>query len=326
MILSLPADAAVQELTTVLKSADARQFALALSVGRELQAAGVTQALVRTLEDLQPARQTLVLTVLADRADPAARPAVVGLLHSEHIAVRIAAIRALAALGDADSIHALLQLDRREWNGNIACSVGLPDVNDLSEYGSSDPGSAPRARGSLRLLLIQVSGRRRITAAVPLLLDSVGDSSQTIQVAAIRALGETIDAGQLTTLIDLHARFPSDETGRATHDALRVVCARFAGDETCGRVVVAALTAGTPDERPFLLELLALIGGPTALHAVGQAALDPQTQIQDAATRLLGQWRGADAAPVLFDVAKNSKNEKFRIRALRGYIRIVRTV
>jgi hypothetical protein len=38
----------------------------------------------------------------------------------------------------------------------------------------------------------------------------------------------------------------------------------------------------------------------------------------------LGEWMTVDAAPVLLDLAKTAPEEKYKIRAMRGYIRIVR--
>ena len=47
-------------------------------------------------------------------------------------------------------------------------------------------------------------------------------------------------------------------------------------------------------------------------------------QIQDAGSRVLGEWMGVDAAPVLADLAKNAPGDKYRVRAVRGYIRLAR--
>jgi len=73
------------------------------------------------------------------------------------------------------------------------------------------------------------------------------------------------------------------------------------------------------------LEILASMGGPTALAAVGAAAKDATPEIREAASRLLGEWMDVDAAPVLLDLAKTATEEKYKVRTLRGYIRLVRS-
>ena len=74
----------------------------------------------------------------------------------------------------------------------------------------------------------------------------------------------------------------------------------------------------------LLLEQLASVGGATALKTVVAAAKSSDDAMQDAATRLLGKWLSADAAPAMFDLAKTLPEGKYKIRALRGYVRIAR--
>ena len=47
-------------------------------------------------------------------------------------------------------------------------------------------------------------------------------------------------------------------------------------------------------------------------------------ELQNAGSRVLGQWMNVDAAPVLLELAKNPSAEKYQVRALRGYIRLAR--
>jgi hypothetical protein len=48
------------------------------------------------------------------------------------------------------------------------------------------------------------------------------------------------------------------------------------------------------------------------------------SELQDAGTRVLGGWMSADAGPILLEISKDPATAKFHIRALRGYLRIVR--
>ena len=66
------------------------------------------------------------------------------------------------------------------------------------------------------------------------------------------------------------------------------------------------------------------MGGARALAAVGAAAKDANPEIQDTASRLLGEWMTVDAAPVLLDLATTASDAKYEIRAMRGYIRLLR--
>ena len=66
-----------------------------------------------------------------------------------------------------------------------------------------------------------------------------------------------------------------------------------------------------------LLEILASMGGPTAVSAVGAAARVSTPEIREAASRLLGEWIDVNAAPVLLDLAKTAAEEKYKVRAMR---------
>jgi hypothetical protein len=74
--------------------------------------------------------------------------------------------------------------------------------------------------------------------------------------------------------------------------------------------------------KTVLLETLGAVGGTRALAAVVAAAKGSDSKLVDASTRLLGEWSSADAAPVLLELSKTVKGEKFQVRAMNGYIRI----
>ena len=69
---------------------------------------------------------------------------------------------------------------------------------------------------------------------------------------------------------------------------------------------------------------LGKVAGPKALDAVAGCAKSNDPVMKDAATRVLGAWPNAEAAPVLLEIAKNDTETKYQIRTLRGYIRIAR--
>jgi len=73
-----------------------------------------------------------------------------------------------------------------------------------------------------------------------------------------------------------------------------------------------------------ILETLNVVGGATSLEAVAAAARSSDGELRDAAYRVLGQWKSADAAPVLLELHKTVNDDRLKIRAIRAYIRIAR--
>ena len=72
-----------------------------------------------------------------------------------------------------------------------------------------------------------------------------------------------------------------------------------------------------------LLSIIGAVGGKKALDSIDTAIAGTNAELQDIGTKLLGEWMTADAGPVLLKLAKTGPKE-YRVRALRGYIRIAK--
>ncbi len=261
---------------------------------------------------------------LADRGDAAALPALVQAAARGPDRGRIAAIRVLGRLGDASCLRVLVAA-AIESNEELshAASAALAELPG-KDVDADLVARLATAQGKARLLVIHLAGQRRIAAAAAALVKAADDPDRQVRVAALTALGETIQAGDLPLLIARAGSLKEPEEAKAAVEALRAACPRMADREACARLLAAAITRSPVEVKCAMLEILGVMGGAKALEAIGTAARDADPKLQDVATRLLGEWMSPDAAPVLLDLAKTTTNEKFKTRALRGYIRIAR--
>ena len=94
--------------------------------------------------------------------------------------------------------------------------------------------------------------------------------------------------------------------------------------EACAATLTKALGTAPVDAKSTLLEILSDVGGMTALQTLAHAAIDRDERLQDTGSRLLGKWNGVEAAPVLLNLATKAPSEKYRVRAVRGYIGLAR--
>lgn len=321
MLSDAPASGA--RLSAALESADKHVFAIALIVARELPKAGLAPVLVAQLPKLTAERQALVLGVLGDLADPAARPAVVEAVGSGDRALRVAALRALATLGDAGNVGLLLAAAASQGDQEVA-EAALDSLTVLPGIDAAVTDALGSAAGRSRLVLMELVGRRHISAARPVLLKSMESPDAATRLAALTALGGIIAPADFSSLTGRLLASGSAEEQAAAKRALKAACSRRPDKQACAESLVACLAGATPEASCFLLELLATVGDATALKAVSAAALSPNEEIQDTATRVLGDWRTPDVAPALADLARRMANDKFRVRALRGYIRVAR--
>jgi len=307
-----------------LRSPDKARFAIGLRVARELSGRKATEALAAELPRATPRRQALLLLALADRGDTTALPAVLEAARSGEADVRTAAIQALGQLGDASCVPSLLE-------AALSADTGLSGtaLSVLADVPGRDMDDDVLARlaiaeGKLRFVLIRLVGLRSIGSAVPLLLKAADDPDAQVRTAALLALGQTIEPDDLSLLIARVATAQNPDEATAAVQAVGTACQRMPDREACAEQLVAALSSSPVAAKCRFLEVLAAVGGTKALQTVAAAAKDRRPEMQDTASRLLGEWMTMDAAPVLLDLAKNAPEEKYKIRALRGYIRLIR--
>lgn len=318
--------AGVPLLVEQLRSADARMFAIGLSVARELRVPEVDPVLEAELGTAAPARAAVVVDALADRGGPRARQVLAEL--AERRAgpreVRLAAVRALGRIGDAGSLAPLL-LVAAETDADLA-AVAKTAIADLPHAGVDQALRAKLsgADAATLPLLLDLVGKRRVAAALPDVLAALKSGEKTVREAALAALGETIDLERLNVLVEGVAG--SDDAGdsAAALAALRTACVRMPDRDACTAKLEPAIAAAPLGTRISLLEIVGEVGGRRALAVVDAAARSDQEPLRDAGTRLLGKWMTADAAPVLIELAKTLPDGKYRDRAIKGYLRIAR--
>ena len=316
--------AGVPLLVAQLRSDDKDRLAVGLRVARELAGREVTNALVAELGHAGPSRQVLLLAALGDRGDKNVLPVVLQAAKSGPAKVRSGALGVLKRLGnvscDAALLAASLESDpeiAQTAMGVLAEMPGQDVDNDLA-------ARLPKAEGKMRQVLIELAGRRRIVAATAALWQAADDPDAAIRAAALTALGSTVELDDLPAMIGRFVNPGKPEDAAAAQQALRTACQRMADREAAAAKLDSAMAQVSVAARCGLLEILASMGGPTALSAVGAAARGSTPETRETASRLLGEWMDVDAAPVLLDLAKTAGEEKYKIRAMRGYIRLVR--
>ena len=267
--------------------------------------------------------QALVVYVLGARGDKSALPAVLKMATSGSAHVRTPAIRVLAELGDASAVPVLLKT-AVESEGLLAAAA----AESLADLGGEDVDDRLESmlavsEGRKQRVLIDLAGRRGISSAMPTLLKLADSDDAEIRGAAIGALGLTVGLDQLSTLIDRLVSPQAEDVAAAAKEALRKACLRMPDRDAGAAVLIESMTGASLTARVDLLDLLGVVGGGVALEGVSASTGDADEAIQDAATRVLGEWMSADVAPVLLELAKTG-NDKFKVRCLRGYLRVAR--
>jgi len=315
--------AGVPLLIEQLRSPDRAFYQIGLSTARELPGSEVASALAAELAATSPDRAALLLHVLADRGDPSVLPAVLAAVKGENKPLRVVALSVVGKLGDASSLAPLLEVaadtDAEVAAAAKAAIVGLSDKQVDAEITSR----LDAADGTLLVALLDLVGQRRI-GATALVTKKLEHADQTVRSAALTALGATVGQAELGVLIS-QANGPKDPADEpVAQRALRAACLRMPDREACAAELAAAMSQSTAATKVNLLETLGAMGGAKALETIDVAMKTNDAPLQDAGSRVLGEWMSVDAAPVLLDLSKNGVDDKYKVRALRGYIRLAR--
>jgi HEAT repeat protein len=307
-----------------LRADDNDLFGVALRTSRELPGGDVTRSLVAELDRLPPARQVLLIRAIGDRQDAEALPAIRTRAADGPREIRLAAIHVLGRMGDVSAVTVLLET---AVSGDPvlapAAQASLTKLHgpavDAAIVTNLDRGD-PNARA----LLLDLVAQHAIASALPAVLKAADDPNEPVRLAAIKTLGRIIGLKELAILTNRLFAAKSPQETAALQETLKVACLRMPDRDACAGSLLDCLSNAPMASKRFLIELLGVVGGARALQGVSAAAESANEDLQDAATRVLGEWMSADAAPELLKLARTLRNDQFRIRALRGYIRIAR--
>ncbi|MFM7243595.1 MAG: HEAT repeat domain-containing protein [Planctomycetaceae bacterium] len=324
-------------LVELLQAPSQRLFNMGLFTSREFAAGTdrdaalayeVDLALLKAASSSGPLpadRAALVIDLLADRnaggASAAVQQALLESAAAGEPVVRMAAIRAVGRCGDAAAADRLLDL--AEQGDAAIVAAARQAIAAMTADGVDEQIVARLDAGTALPLVVGLIGDRRILAASAKVQPLADHADPAVRAAAIAALGSIVSLPDLGILVRRVARPRDDAEAAAATTALKEAAVRMADRDGCAAVIAEAIGSAGP-RAGVLVDTLADVGGATALATVAAAAKSGDQPLQDAATRVLGKWMTADAAPVLLDLSTTDKAGSYRGRALKGYLRIAR--
>lgn len=315
-------DDGISLLVDQLQSEDPKRFALGLKVSRELKGSEVAKSLAAELTTAKPERAALIVVALGDRSDAGLPETVLQAADKGNKAVRIAAVQVIGRKGNEANLAKLLELATGD-DAELSQAAKAAVVMLTGEKVNAEIAERlPSAQGKALATLIEIVGLRRMEATAEL-VKALKDSDKTVQGAALAALGASVGPKDLTILItQLKGAKGSD--AEAAERALQTACVRMSDRESTAAELASVMDGVPTATKASVLRILGAMGGPKALQTIASAAKSDDAELQDVGTRVLGEWMTTDAGPVLLEVTKSPIADKYRVRALRGYLRIAR--
>ncbi len=305
---------------------------------REFRAAGLdhvrtpaggsegTKLFAGRLPELDSSGQAALVSALADRGDPAARPAIVGLLKSSaDESVRTAAISALGKLGEPADLPLLMTyLSSKSAAEQAAAQATLTQMQGekITKALAAELSSCSHAT---KAALIDVLAARRASNELPVFLAASVDDDAQVRTAAMAALGQLGSADQLAAMLPGILKAQKGGERDAAEKSVAMVCSRIDNEDQRGTQLIKALDAVDMAQRDQLLSLVGRAGGKKLIDFVGQIATASDAERRKLGIDALSKWPDASTADKLLEIANTTKDSAERSQAFQGYVKIAAT-
>lgn len=309
---SLDDAAGIPALLDAAAAEDAGVSKAAKAAVSHLQGKEVETALIGMLKKPDEKARLAAIEIVAIRRTPAAIPALLVAAGDSSKAISSASLKVLGDIGVSTEVEPLLRMLAKNPQpsaleralSSVVVRSAKPDASSVviekALYGDLPNGQKANVTKKVKDLVNQ--GVFVIEASNGNFGDPAGGQVKRLQLdwkANGVAMKKTVAENETITL--------------AVNSAPPAVV-----DPLC-----AALPGAPGEAKLAVLRLLRLAGGPKALEAVRKAATDADAGTKETALRTLCDWQTPDALPDLAQLAKTAADEKFRILALRGQLRLI---
>ena len=175
--------------------------------------------------------------------------------------------------------------------------------------------------------LLEITGRRAMENALPMLLKYANSSDAKTRNAALGAIGTIGGDREAAALVKLVEEQQQMDDKRAdTERALLSVSSRRGA--SCAPILLPLTRSDNPSLRVVGVRALAASGGPKALEAVKSATEDENEQVREEAVQTLAAWpntcpEDGQAADPLLALAKIARKPEHQILAVRGFLQLL---
>ena len=316
-LAKLPPDALTPRLLAAFDDPDPAFAAIALTHARTAGGASETrQWAAKLTATADPVRKTMLLDMLAARADNAAQGAVAAHLADPDNRVAAAAHQAFLRLDtSAYAAHIPALLKRLPPEQLATVRDGLRQL-PTALLRTALLHAYPAFSATGKLLALELLKERRVTEATPLAIAALDAQDAETAIAGWRLLRETAGkdhAAPLTAKLLATAGCVTPEAQTTLASA-----ARRDASGAYAAALTQAIEFSSDAQKPLALETAARLGGAPLLKTVEAAASSPNADTALAAVRALALWPDTTALPALLRQAVASPDARRQTLAMRG--------
>ncbi|MCL2348069.1 MAG: DUF1080 domain-containing protein [Planctomycetaceae bacterium] len=310
-------------LVDLLKN-EKTSFKVILKAVLEVKSDKTGTMVLENMGNLSEDKQALLILNLGARKDMNIVPRLIEIAQGDKPLLRLAAVQALGEIGDVRAVDAiLLAVSSSDAELSQAAQTSLKQFKD-AEFNKKIIAMLDTNDKKLKLAALEVIGERQIAAAKDKVKALFDDPDFDIRIVAYWAYGSSVvpDVADIRAML-ARLKTEADLVKHIIRPALTTMCRKTADRENAVDLIARELKNAEMDAG-FYLDLLFQLGGEKAAAAIASVAMGTNDALCDKATQLLGRWTTPEVAPYLLEIAEKHPQERYRVRALSGYLRVIR--
>jgi hypothetical protein len=273
---------------------------------------------------LSPDEQTVLVTALRDRGGDAMRARLRQLTAMTDTAVSTAASGALADIGDAADVKALVGALSRDDAAKDAAATALAKLG-ADGVDEALVGAAQTAPAPVQAALAEVLGDRRTPAAAKLLMKLRNHENSDVSKEAWKSLTYCATAAELPELIASLAAVEG-RTGSRTSKVLVAIGDRMNDTDAVAAALINGLPKANLDGKKVVVGCLASFQNAASLKTLRAGLSDKAPEMRYESLKALSKWQTAEPLDDLFKLAESADDKSRHILALRGYADVLKAV
>ncbi len=160
--------------------------------------------------------------------------------------------------------------------------------------------------------------------SLPYYVESLKSSDLEIRMSALKGLEVFGDDTTLDGLVLFLLQSKNEKEQKSAIRAIASITNRSTSKKEQIVLIKEYYNKATVDEKMLLFNIFKVVGGDALMKITVQEMQSTDEQIHEAAFRTLTEWPDNRALRILIDIGSNDQEERYRILALRGALRILR--
>ncbi len=276
---------------------------------------------ISKLSKVSKETQAEIVNMLSQAKATNALPQITKLLKSKDQTLKIAAIDAVAQLGNEESLDDLYKVMRKGDSSTIAAvsnSISRMEGKNISQKVAS---FIPKSKPEVKIALVNILAARGANSEISTVYSLLKDKNPAVRKSAYAALKSTVNNKDLTQLFTLlnETADPAELTELQNAIVVAVNSGKNKGQE---EIILQQMAAAPKEKKVYFYKILGNIGGEKALNAVSDVYYNGEAEDKKAALSALTAWKDVTAAPVLLKISSN--NAEDLNASLNGYLGLVR--